>query len=339
MASYYDPKVNLEGKKVEMWRQSGWAEIDNQNNSWRGAFSGLLQATGLQTATTADSNESGESNSEASFTDDLIPIMPKDTLTVSKDVYLLMEDGFPKIATTNQVAQPFDKYISSFEDSNIGKIVNGALQIWNAGKAVTENNFNGAKWQPWIRNAPAWNGSKGISTQYTFKFALGQFGLWNAYEEVVKPIANLMAPCLPRKQKLSFAEGPWPNSTVLLARMINGAYTSIGKLFAGDTSNFLSSILTNGYSDFTWTMKFGTWMTFYHMIIENCEVSFSNKVDEAGWPVQGSIKLYLVGIVPMALQSSSSSNLAAKFGISAPSSTPNSGFAGGGYGGGGGGTW
>ena len=305
------PIINtIDRKTVDMYLQGEWANVDvgESSVSWRNAFSTLIDVnyTNVESKSTLkmESNESWNNL-----------LTNTSGLNVSDDVYLLMEEGFPRVVTTNQIDTPFGKVISALENSNAGSLINIGTAIANIIGTATDKNYNGATWQPWAQNMPAWNGSRGITTQYTFKFSLGQFGIWSAFEEVIKPILNLMAPCLPRYQNIAFAEGPWPNSTVLLASMVTKAASGISTLFKDGGASFLENVITAGYKNFTWTMKFGTWMTFYHMIIENCEVNFSNKVDNQGWPVQGSIKLNLKGLVPLALQSKGNVNMAAKFGI------------------------
>lgn len=298
---------------VDMWRPEDFDAGTQGTNSWR---SSLTQLCNL-----------GNSND---YKDLLIPLS---NLDVNENVYLLMEDGFPRISTQNQTSTPVDKGISRLENSTFGKLTGAATSAINIiGGAISgargDTDYTGISWQPWIRNIEAWQNSRGIKTEYTFKFALGQYGLWNALEEVVKPILNLAAPCLPRYQGIAFAQGPWPNASTMLGKILGELVDSLVDVFKNigtfENANldpdpnslgaWMTNLIAGSYEGFTWTMKFGNWMTFYHMLFENCTINFSNKVDENGWPIQGSIRISMAGVVPLALRANGQANLAAKFG-------------------------
>ena len=301
----------ISSKTADLWLANSFTDEVAGDNSWRKILSKI--------------GGNAKDSDSYLFTDTTL-----DALNVDENVYLVLDNGFPEIKTNNKVSYPFENFIGSYEKSTLGQIVNLGTQIYDILKGVGNDTYTGMKWNPWIRNAPAWEGTEGIFFSYTFSFALGEFGLWNAFEEVVKPIANLMAPCLPRRQGVAFTEGPWPNSNVMLGKIIRGAGEEIWSLFknafTGELENTadsttdsalataLTNILTSVYNGFSWNVKFGDWMTFYKLLIKDCTIKFSKKVDTNGWPIQGSITLNFKGITPLALRSHGSANLAAKFG-------------------------
>lgn len=52
-------------------------------------------------------------------------------------------------------------------------------------------------WLPWYTNIPAFKTVGNFSVSLTFKFTIGQFGLWDGKEEVLKPILNLASIFMP----------------------------------------------------------------------------------------------------------------------------------------------
>ena len=81
-----------------------------------------------------------------------------------------------------------------------------------------------------------------------------------------------------------------------------------------DLSNILNDVIQESYKGYTYDVKFGNFVTFNNMIITNGETSFSNEVDQFGYPIAGSVKLTFEGLVPLALNYSDSSLVAIKYG-------------------------
>ena len=201
----------------------------------------------------------------------------------------------------------------------------------------------------------SWDGAKGgFSFEYEFSFAMGQYGLWNAKEEVVLPILNLIAPALPRSMSNFSMDGPFPTAIQLLSLLVQNflrdTYSKEGNsnflgyfentvdrlktnikedgIFKGvattavteindvleDLSNILNDVIQESYKGYTYDVKFGNFVTFNNMIITNGETSFSNEVDQFGYPIAGSVKLTFEGLVPLALNYSDSSLVAIKYG-------------------------
>ena len=271
-------------------------------------------------------------------------------------VYLLMTSPPKTMKTSNSIKQPVQELLKGNSNTTVGKIASAATTVFNAINAsVIDEGETASTWQPWMVGVKSWDGAKGgFSFEYEFSFAMGQYGLWNAKEEVVKPILNLIAPALPRSMSNFSMDGPFPTAIQLLSLLVQNflsdtyskegnsnflgyfentvdrlktniqedgifkgvattAVTEINDVL-GDLSNILNDVIQESYQGYTYDVKFGNFVTFNNMIITNGETSFSNEVDQFGYPIAGSVKLTFEGLVPLALNYSDSSLVAIKYG-------------------------
>ena len=271
-------------------------------------------------------------------------------------VYLLMTSPPKTMKTVNRIKEPVQELLKGNSNTTVGKIASAATTVFNAVNAsVIDEGGTASTWQPWMTGVKAWDGSKGgFYFDYEFSFAMGQYGLWNAKEEVVKPILNLIAPALPRSMDNFSMNGPFPTAMQLLSLLVQNflsdTYSKEGNsnflgyfentvdrlktnikedgIFKGvattavteindvleDLSNILNDVIQESYKGYTYDVKFGNFVTFNNMIITNGETSFSNEVDQFGYPIAGSVKLTFEGLVPLALNYSDSSLVAIKYG-------------------------
>ena len=292
---------------------------------------------------------------------------------VDKRIELLMTSPPKTMKTSNNIKQPVQELLKGGGNGStiMGKVTTFATAAYDTLNAVMTNGDGNTSptWQPWMTSVKAWDGSKeGFSFEYEFSFAMGQYGLWNAKEEVVKPILNLIAPALPRSMNNFSMNGPFPTAIQLLSQMVKGAWTNIkdnawnkikgflnndsdskdasdaidndpndwfkGESLGGwdkvskaindigggingvleDLSNALNKVIQDSYRDYTYDVKFGNFVTFNNMIITNGETSFSNEVDQYGYPIAGTVKLTFEGLVPLAMNYSSTDLVAIKYG-------------------------
>lgn len=275
---------------------------------------------------------------------------------VDKRVYLLMTSPPKTMKTSNSIKQPVQELLKGNSNTTVGKIASAATTVFNAVNAsVIDEGETASTWQPWMVGVKSWDGAKGgFSFEYEFSFAMGQYGLWNAKEEVVKPILNLIAPALPRSMSNFSMDGPFPTAIQLLSLLVQNSlsdtYSKEGNsnflgyfentvdrlktnikedgIFKGvattavteindvleDLSNILNDVIQESYKGYTYDVKFGNFVTFNNMIITNGETSFSNEVDQFGYPIAGSVKLTFEGLVPLALNYSDSRLVAIKYG-------------------------
>lgn len=309
-----------------------------------------------------------QDNYEYSILDNVL----KDSV-VDKRIELLMTSPPKTMKTSNNIKQPVQELLKGGGKGStiMGKVTTFATAAYDTLNAVMTNG-NGETsptWQPWMTGVKAWDGSKGgFSFEYEFSFAMGQYGLWNAKEEVVKPILNLIAPALPRSMDNFSMSGPFPTAIQLLSKMVQGAWGNIkdkawnkiqgflnndsdskdasgatdndpndwikGESLGGwdkvskaindmgegingvlkDLSNALNKVIQDSYRDYTYDVKFGNFVTFNNMIITNGETSFSNEVDQYGYPIAGTVRLTFEGLVPLAMNYSSTDLVAIKYG-------------------------
>ena len=275
---------------------------------------------------------------------------------VDNRIHLLMTSPPKTMKTVNRIKEPVQELLKGNSNTTVGKIASAATTVFDAVNAsVIDEGGTASTWQPWMTGVKAWDGSKGgFSFDYEFSFAMGQYGLWNAKEEVVKPILNLIAPALPRSMSNFSMDGPFPTAFQLLSLLVQNflsdTYSKEGNsnflgyfentvdrlktnikedgIFKGvattavteindvleDLSNILNDIIQESYKGYTYDVKFGNFVTFNNMIITNGETSFSNEVDQFGYPIAGSVKLTFEGLVPLALNYSDSSLVAIKYG-------------------------
>ena len=292
---------------------------------------------------------------------------------VDNRIHLLMTSPPKTMKTSNNIKQPVQELLKGGGNGStiMGKVTTFATAAYDTLNAVMTNGTGetSSTWQPWMTSVKAWDGSKeGFSFEYEFSFAMGQYGLWNAKEEVVKPILNLIAPALPRSMNNFSMNGPFPTAIQLLSQMVKGAWTNIkdkawnkiqgllnkdsdlkddsgaidnelkgwfeGESLGGldkvskaindigggindvleDLSNALNKVIQDSYRNYTYDVKFGNFVTFNNMIITNGETSFSNEVDQYGYPIAGTVKLTFEGLVPLAMNYSNENLVAIKYG-------------------------
>lgn len=326
-----------------------WRGDTESNNDWRCALSRIQSSY---------SEEYPHSILDSSFFQ---------KLDVDPRVCLLMSSPPKTMKTSNSIKQPVQELLKGNSNSTLGKIASATTMALDALNALTIDSGNGATastWQPWMVGVKSWDGSKGgFSFEYEFSFAMGQYGLWNAEEEVVKPILNLIAPALPRSMNNFSMNGPFPTAIQLMSLLVKnlpsafktqdeggnntfqnpfssmiddlksnvqekgvlGAITTaVGGVVEGavegingvlgDLSNALNTVIQESYKNYTYDISFGKFVTFNSMIITNGETSFSNEVDQYGYPIAGSVKLTFEGLMPLAMNYSDSKLVAIKYG-------------------------
>ena len=151
---------------------------------------------------------------------------------VDNRIHLLMTSPPKTMKTVNRIKEPVQELLKGGGKGSdtMGKITTFANMAYDTLNALSTNGKGetSSTWQPWMTGVKAWDGSKGgFSFDYEFSFAMGQYGLWNAKEEVVKPILNLIAPALPRSMNNFSMNGPFPPAIQLLSKMVQGAWNNI----------------------------------------------------------------------------------------------------------------
>lgn len=277
---------------------------------------------------------------------------PEVQLIASQDWRLnAIGNEYEKVTEANKVVS---KFLSS--KSTIGGVISGFEDILNGvamATAATGSNkslYNYST-QTWWKNLEGWTGSDPVSFQFTFDFALGQYGLWNAKKEVVIPMLNLIAMFCPSLIADGSMIGPTATPTGMLYSVIAGtlmpvvdqlegiisskdtkALTDLAKSamsWVGDTYNsgadegdneftsavngiasvlggltseavgLISNKLLTVLKDSTYNIQIGNFMSISNCICTGINsIVFSNKVDEDGYPISGSLNLVLRGVIP-----------------------------------------
>ena len=244
-----------------------------------------------------------------------------------------------------------EKVLSGFKD-----VLNGVAMA-SAATGSNKSLYNYST-QTWWKNLEGWTGSDPVSVQFTFDFALGQYGLWNAKKEVVIPMLNLIAMFCPSLIADGSMIGPTATPTGMLYSVIAGtlmpvvdqlegvisskdtkALTDLAKsamswatdtynsgvsedddeaskgtntftevvngiasLLGGITSEAvgqISNTLLTVLKDSTYNIQIGNFMSISNCICTGINsIVFSNKVDENGYPISGSLNLVLKGVIP-----------------------------------------
>ena len=257
-----------------------------------------------------------------------------------------------------------DNLVTKFLSMNkVGKALSGFEDILNGvamASAATGSNkslYNYST-QTWWKNLKGWAGSDPVSVQFTFDFALGQYGLWNAKKEVIIPMLNLIAMFCPSLIADGSMIGPTATPTGMLYSVIAGTlmpvvdqlegiisskdtkalkdlaksamswatdtYNSgasegddevskgtntftevangIASVLGGLTSEavgLISNKLLAVLKDSTYNIQIGNFMSISNCICTGINsIVFSNKVDENGYPISGSLNLVLKGVIP-----------------------------------------
>ena len=279
-------------------------------------------------------------------------VNPEVELITSQDWRLnTIGNDYEKVMESNSLV----KQLTS-GGSTTGKVLSGFKDILNGvamASAATGSNrslYNYST-QTWWKNLEGWTGSDPVSLQFTFDFALGQYGLWNAKKEVVIPMLNLIAMFCPSLIADGSMIGPTATPAGMLYSVIAGtlmpvvdqlegiisskdtkALTDLAKsamswmkdtydsgasegdnkiasvangvasVLGGITSEAVeavSSKLLKVLKDSTYNIQIGNFMSISNCICTGINsIVFSNKVDENGYPISGSLNLVLKGVIP-----------------------------------------
>jgi len=122
-------------------------------------------------------------------------------MNVDPNVILYSDKGI-SVTQGFESGKPYDPILKVFgiatklkSVANVAKVVKGAVSV---AQNVSEADGGGISWIPWIQNINSFKDAKPFTVNLSFEFHMGEFGLWDAEEEVVKPVLNLMAIFIPK---------------------------------------------------------------------------------------------------------------------------------------------
>ena len=241
--------------------------------------------------------------------------------TVNSNIDLLIPDRIPSLATgstsnfDDKAIENLLKKFSSALEKVAGTVLLPAslstlsksstfLTLANMFMSLDSSKDSGYMLDPWWTRIPTYTKTPSpLEFTCQFNFSLGQYGLWNALEEVVKPILNLAAPSMVRLINGAGFYTPFPTIEKLAINAIGQAFD---KLFDMGEATRDEAEATSGAMDVvkpsTYNIKFGNALYFPNVIMKVAEdIKLSSEVDQHGYPVQGSITLLFSCLTPMSL--------------------------------------
>lgn len=214
---------------------------------------------------------------------------------VNSDIKLVLSDESYSYAIRNTTSTPFAGFIEKVGQSAVG----GALKAIEAVQTITrEGSMAAASYNPWFKYIKAWEKTDPISLPLKFEFKMGQYDLWDAKEEVAKPIFALLMPVLPRLINSTAMNGPMRSATQLLASMIGAAFDDPGTIY--NIGATLSGIALGELNDYTYRINIGNQFELQYASCIEASVNLSTQVDQSGFPISGSIALTFEGTIPPA---------------------------------------
>lgn len=284
----------------------------------------------------------------------------KSKLTVNSAVSLLLESP-PSLKFKVGTEKGFAKIIESFTNSSSSESSSGSsskkgVSIFdkiNAGSALVsllsgEDTTSGT-FNPWSLKTLTWDEQQTpFDFSLSFSFKMGQYRMWSAKEEVVKPLLNLIAPVMNQQIGSVFTKGPFPTCFDLIKNCVKdlpeyfgefaesgtiktttqawenfkGSDGLLGKIQSGaqlltQSVDFLGTLfqtlVLGGYKNYTYNVEVGDFVIFRRVIYDNAEVSWSRETDEEGFPISGKATIHFTSLLPPALSSKTSSTMFAQF--------------------------
>lgn len=344
------------------------ASMLEKGGSFGSGLSGLIRAGQQQSSFLVDGlgatkDSSANEIEDSSYVNSTLSKLCN-RLNVLDNVVLCAEE-LPYIQVQNSYKAALDTLSSSFKViggsdklggiiSKAGKAsvlysgVDKALQVGSgilAGSSSTENTpstVGTLSLNPWITKVRAYDGTEPIKLSIEFKFKMGQFGYWNAREEVLIPSLNLIAPVMPQYRGDFLEAGNMPTAWGMLGKVVSDTVQGVWNFFSSNskeensgassaekpdvteeesssiieaiTSSFKNSVLLNN----TYRIVFGPGgkgaITFNSMYMDSASIKFGRETDQFGYPTSSTVKVDFTGVLPPSLQQSSSYLAAVRFG-------------------------
>ena len=244
-----------------------------------------------------------------------------DKWTVNENIDLLIPDRIPSLSTgssnnfDDKAIEGLLKKFSDWMTKVAGTVLLPAslstlsksstfLTLANAFMSLDASKESGYLLDPWWSRIPTYTKSPSpLEFTCQFNFSLGQYRLWNALEEVVKPILNLAAPSMVRLINGAGFYTPFPTIEKLAINVIGQSFENI---LGGNEASQDDAEATSGAMEImkpaTYNIKFGNALYFPNVIMKVAEdIKLSSEVDQHGYPVQGSITLLFSCLTPMSL--------------------------------------
>ena len=340
--STFKPNTN---KVVDIKGSDSSTFNDDTQRSWRNNLSTIIKGVKNEgtNATIVGMNETKDSRKYTNISEDI--------LDVKDGIYLCME-SIPTMKFEVGTNDGLKDFITGIvgeskltKSQTVATRVMAAINVAaSAGQAASGTDATAGTLNPWSLWSPTWDEEQAtFSFTQNFHFRMGQYGLWNAKEEVVKPLLNLIAPVMNQQIGSVFTKGPFPSCLDLLGKCIQnvgswGEYMDGGTTmdtvkdafsdiktnglgaflnFVGAGVELLGSVIQSlvlcGYRQYTYDIKFGDFVTFNKVMYTSAEVTWSNETDQFGFPIAGSATINFKSILPPAITSKNRHTMFADF--------------------------
>lgn len=230
---------------------------------------------------------------------------------VHQDVFLSTDSDIP-INVSNSVDTPIKSLLNTTLGMGLGGIT--FQDVANAAEFVTGTTEKDRVVYPWFSDVKTWSGTSLSPLTLSFSFKLGQFGLWDAYQEVVLPSIALLVPVLMKDLGTITSQGPFASIYNLLGEAVNKAANPSLVENKEDLLESINDTLLSSIDNYTYEVKFGDVYTLSHAIYKDANVSFSTEVDQYGYPIASKISITFVGQVPPSLKADPSNIAGLRFG-------------------------
>lgn len=191
---------------------------------------------------------------------------------------------------------------------NLGK-AGSLLDILNMAQEVKANTRIAKVWNPYL-----FKDLKNLTMggDFEFKFNFGSAGIYDAFEEVVKPIYALLnffaagSSDTGIKAEVSNLPPPFPTKSMFIRDKLKGAYSTVksaaadGQSFSSlaDLNSKLQSAIQAGAKDVALSQNYNNlWVswgrfTYGPMVYDSLKYSFDmDSFDSNGWPISGTFTL------------------------------------------------
>ena len=259
---------------------------------------------------------------------------------VNENVLLFPDSKSLEFELKNNYGRPISALLDKTINSTIGKVANDGLAVIAMAGTMGGSDVPGAggamdsltakihniapdvaasqQFMLKYKNIPAWTGTDNLTipSQLTFKFTFGQAGLFDAAEEVVRPIMSLamyFAPSengatvdgiLPTEQYVkiagAMAVGRSVSSAVREMAQGNGILSGVKAVY--NTLNSEVAKIYNGNARGIMIARYGN-ILIPPFVVNSVKVKFDMaEVDENGYPYRGEITLSGIESFQMATQ-------------------------------------
>lgn len=245
-----------------------------------------------------------------------------------------MAEGGIKIAKNGKKSVGLVSQATSASDSlfagasiaeGIGDVIGGVSQIVHAGTAFYEeieelkgaNNDAGqtsVKYVNWNNLTHVIKSESAIQfyeDTLSFSFSLGQFGIFNTVEEVIKPCLNLLALVQPSKIDFNKMFGPYFSIESLIMKTgLGDAVSSFVRSFLEGSTQIESSIFMKEF----WDISIGPGIHYYNCMFDSLSINFSDEKDQNGLPINAKCSLHFISQTPKSILSNYTSQVSFRFG-------------------------